>query len=134
MDEAMNTDPMNPQPDYDSPDLARQAEAMTPEQIDALPFGAIRVDAGGQVCFYSRTEARLSGRDQRPTVGLDFFLDIAPCMGTPLVRGRIEQALAAGTLDVRMRHVGDFADRSRTLELRALSATGGGFWLFLRRV
>lgn len=125
---------MNAQPDYDAPDLARRVEALTAEEIDALPFGTIRVDADGQVCLYSRREAQLSGRDLRPTVGLNFFTEIAPCMNTPLVRGRIERALAAGTLDVRLRHVGDFADRTRTLELRALSAAGGGFWLFLRRV
>ncbi|WP_157267410.1 PAS domain-containing protein [Azohydromonas aeria] len=128
--ETMTADP----PDYDDPDLARRVEAMAPADIDALPFGALRVDADGQVCFYSRREAQLSGRDLRPTVGLHFFTEIAPCMDTPLVRGRIERALAAGTLDVRLRHVGDFADRSRTLEMRALSAAGGGFWLFLRRV
>lgn len=121
-------------PAYDDPDLARRVEALSPQDIDALPFGTIRVAADGQVSFYSRTEAQQSGRDLRPTVGLNFFIDVAPCMDTPLVRGRIERALAAGTLDVRMRHVGDFADRGRTLELRALSAAGGGFWLFLRRV
>jgi photoactive yellow protein len=130
----MSHDPMHALPDFDAPDLASRVEALAPADIDALPFGTLRVDAGGQVSLYSRREAQLSGRDHRPTVGLGFFTDIAPCMDTPLVRGRIERALAAGTLDVRMRHVGDFADRGRTLELRALSATGGGFWLFLRRV
>lgn len=122
------------QPAYDDADLARRVEALAPAEIDALPFGAIRVAADGQVSYYSRTEAQQSGRDLRPTVGLNFFIDVAPCMNTPLVRGRIERAMAAGTLNVRMRHVGDFADRGRTLELRALSAAGGGFWLFLRRV
>lgn len=121
-------------PDYEAADLARQVETLPPELIDELPFGAIRVGADGHVTFFSRTEAQQSGLGTLATTGLDFFRHIAPCMNSPMVRGRIEAALNAGTLDVRLRHVGDFADRGRTVEVRAMSASEGGFWLFNRRV
>jgi photoactive yellow protein len=120
-------------PGFDDADLAARIEAMSDEQIDALPFGTIRIDADGVVRHYSQREAALSGFGPRNAIGLDFFARMAPCMDSPLVRGRIEQALAGRTLDIRMNHVGDFADRRRPLELRAVSATQGGFWLFLRR-
>jgi photoactive yellow protein len=121
-------------PEFDAPDLAIRIEAMTVEQINALPFGVIRVDVEGVVRQYSAREAALSGFGARDAIGLEFFAQMAPCMNSPLVRGRIEKALAQRTLDMRMSHVGDFTDRQRLLDLRAVSATQGGFWLFLRRV
>jgi photoactive yellow protein len=121
-------------PSYDDPDLARRVETLPATALDELPFGAIHVDAEGRVTRYSRVEAEQSGMYQRPVLGRAFFQDIAPCMNGPAVRERIERARAAGTLDVRLRHVGDFADRGRTLEIRAMSAADGGFWLFNRRI
>lgn len=121
-------------PDYDAPDLAHQVQVLSPEAINALPYGAIEIGPDGRVLRYSRKEAELSGRNDLLTEGLDFFRVVAPCMDTPLVRGRIEQARAAGTLNLRLRHTGDFADRGRTLEIRAQSSASGGIWLFNRRV
>ena len=39
-------------------------------------------------------------------------------MGKPNFRGRIERALAAGSLDLEFTHVGDFSDRDRELTVR----------------
>lgn len=119
---------------FDAPRLAAMLDEMHEMQIDALPFGVIHVDVEGRVRRYSRREAELSGRGARVTVGLHFFRELAPCMDSPAFRGRIEAAIAAGTLDVRLSHVGDFADRGRALDVRALSARAGGFWLCLRRI
>jgi photoactive yellow protein len=123
-----------PLPAFDDPDLSARVEVMTAEQIDALGFGTIRIGTDGVVQHYSAREATLSGFGPRNAVGLDFFARMAPCMDSPMLRGRIEKALAAGTLDMRLSHVGDFSDRQRLLDLRAVSASQGGFWLFLRRV
>ena len=128
------TAPAEDLPDYDDPDLARRIEALPPAAIDRLPFGAIQVAADGTVVRYSRSEAEQSGMHQRPVLGRAFFQDIAPCMNGPGVRERIERARAAGTLDVRLRHIGDFGDRGRMLEMRAMAAADGGFWLFNRRL
>ena len=124
--------------DFDTPELARAVEALSPAEIDALPFGAIRLDTDGRVRYYSGAEARLSGRgSERPVLGLDFFSAIAPCMDTPAFRGRIERARAAGRLDLEFGHVGDFADRARLLRVRVQSAADGadrgGYWIFLAR-
>ena len=102
--------------------------------IDQLPFGAIKLDRSVAVVFISQRERELSGRGDRPSIGLAFFTDIAPCMDNPQFKGRIDAALAAGTLDAEFTHVGDFADRDRELSVRAQSAADGGVWLFLRRL
>jgi photoactive yellow protein len=121
-------------PVFDTPDLARHVETLRDDEIDALPFGAIRIDEAGVVRHYSRAEARLSGRgEKRTTLGRTFFAEIAPCMDTPAYRGRIERAIAAGRLDLEFGHVGDFADRSRELRVRVQSAKAGGYWVFMQR-
>ena len=122
------------EPAFDTPELAQAVEKLSFSVIDRLPFGAIKLDRSGAVVFISQREREISGRGDRPSIGLAFFTDIAPCMDNPHFKGRIDAALAAGTLDAEFTHVGDFADRDRELAVRAQSAADGGVWLFLRRV
>jgi photoactive yellow protein len=120
-------------PLFDTPKLAEAVEQLPTDQVDQLAFGAIRLDLTGAVTFMSQRERELSGRGDRPSIGLSFFTDIAPCMANPHFKGRIDAALAAGTLDAEFTHVGDFADRDREMRVRAQSAADGGVWLFLKR-
>lgn len=118
---------------FDTPELAQAVERLRPADIDALDFGCVRLDASGTVVYYSRREAELSGRGERPVLGLKFFETVAPCMNTPAFKGRMESAIDSGTLDAEFLHIGDFSDRSRELWIRAQSASDGGVWLFLQR-
>lgn len=120
-------------PEFDTPDLARAVERMPPDTIDALPYGTIHLDPNGIVTLYSRREAELSGFDPSRAIGMAFFKDVAPCMNNPALSGRIQAAMAAGTLDAEFSHVGDFSDPDRELCIRAQSAADGGVWLFLKR-
>ncbi|PPQ37667.1 hypothetical protein CCS01_03270 [Rhodopila globiformis] len=119
-------------PDFDEPLLAKAVERLSPEEVDALPFGAIRLDAEGTVRFYSDAERRLSGYP-KAAVGHKFFTEIAPCMNNAAFRGRIEQALDAGRLDIRFGFVGDFSSPATEVDVRVQSATSGGCWIFIRR-
>ena len=47
--------------DFNATDIAVQAEQARQSDLDALPFGVIKLDRQGIVRFYSETEARLSG-------------------------------------------------------------------------
>jgi photoactive yellow protein len=122
-----------PLPSFDQPDLARVVEALPVLGLDNLPFGAIRLDAEGEVRVYSGAERRLSGSGDRPRLGLHFFREVAPCMDTPRYRGRIERAMAEGRLDIEFGWTGDFGDAERSLRVRVQSATGGGCWIFMKR-
>ncbi len=119
-------------PDFDHPKLAEAVEHLSPEAVNSLSFGAIRLDAGGTVTFYSEVERRLSGY-RKEVVGRTFFTDIAPCMNNPGFKGRIDRALAAGKLDIKFGFVGDMPSATIDLDVRVQSATGGGCWIFLRR-
>jgi photoactive yellow protein len=120
-------------PEFEAADLARQVEALDAETVDRLPYGVVKLDARGVVQLYSFTEAQLSGRKKRPTVGLDFWREVAPCMAGPDMRGRVEAAAAAGTVDIEMGWIGDFDDPRGEIRIRVMSAAGGGLWLFMNR-
>jgi photoactive yellow protein len=120
-------------PDFNQAVLARAIESLTSDELDLLPFGVIGLDPAGVVRVYNKTEARLSGRKARPTQGLSFFTEIAPCMNNDYFKGRIEKARLAGTLDIAFTFVGDFNDRNRELSVRVQSAADGGLWIFHRR-
>jgi photoactive yellow protein len=107
-------------------------ERLSPEQVHALPFGAIRLDTEGTVTFYSEAERRLS-RYPHQAVGYKFFTDIASCMNNASFRGRIERALETGRLDIRFGYIGDFPSPDIEVEVRVQSATNGGCWIFIRR-
>jgi photoactive yellow protein len=113
--------------------LSKIVEELSPDALDCLSFGVIRLDAAGRVSFFSRTEARQSGFGDRTAIGRKFFAELAPCMGASDFLRRVEQAQVAGTLDIIFEHVGDFDDADRELRVRMVSAAGEGTWVFLQR-
>ncbi|MGL5837567.1 MAG: hypothetical protein ACRCY3_03610 [Sphingorhabdus sp.] len=125
---------VNNLPEYDDPDLAAKVERLTDDEIDVLPFGAIRLSRDRKVEVYNRTEREQSGWGDRERIGRDFFAEMAPCMNNDSFRGRIDRAIEAGMLDLEFGHVGDFSDRERELNVRVQSSSTGGYWLFFRRI
>jgi photoactive yellow protein len=113
--------------------LRERIEQLSPEALDRLPFGVIRLDAAGRVTFYSKTEGEQSGFGDRKAIGQDFFTQMAPCLGTPEFLRRIERARQEATLDVMFEQIGDFDDAERELRVRVLSASSGGLWIFIQR-
>src|SRR5262245_13017889 len=97
-------------------ELQRALEQRDRRELDALPFGVIRLNAQGRIMYYSKTEARQSGFHEHAE-GLAFFTDLAPCMAHPGFLARIEQARAAGALDISFEQVGDYDDAERELSV-----------------
>ena len=121
-------------PDFDEPKLAAAVERLPREDVGALPFGAIRLDAEGRVCFCGGTGARLSGEVGRQGLGR-LFPEIAPGLDAEEFRSRVEAARAAGgRLDLEFGWTGDFDDSPEELRVRVQSAAdGAGYWVFLSR-
>ena len=78
-------------------DQTRYAEVadLTAEQIDALPYGAIRIDGEGTILGYNQYEARLSKLDASRVVGKNFFRDVAPCTAVHAFEGRMRAFVAS---------------------------------------
>ncbi|HEX6241897.1 MAG TPA: PAS domain-containing protein [Polyangiales bacterium] len=118
---------------FETDDLATRLAALSQVELDALPFGVVKLDAEGLVTYFSAAEAAQSGFLRHKALGRDFFGDVAPCMGTPGFRERIARSRIGGRLDVRFEQVGDFADPQRTLVVRVVSDGAGGLWVALKR-
>ena len=75
------------------------ADALSAEELDALPYGMIQLDPRGTVLRYSNAEARLSGLSAGETVGRNFFRDVAPCTQVAEFFGRFQEGVRAERLD-----------------------------------
>jgi photoactive yellow protein len=84
-------------------DLARLA-ALGPDELDALAFGAIRVDRAGRVTAYNAYEARTARRSPAAVVGAP-LADLAPCLMVKQFLSSVEEGLARGRMDRVLRFV-----------------------------
>jgi len=115
--------------------LGETADRLDARALDALPIGAILLDAAGRVLRYNAAEGRFAGTTPEAVLGRDFFRDVAPCTFTPEFHGRFRDGLAGGSLSAIFSYVFRFARESRKvlIEMRAGEAAGT-VWLFIRWV
>ena len=74
-----------------SPDALHE---LSDDELDALPFGIIGLDAEGRVLRYNVAEARLARLDRSRVVGKSFFTEIARCAAVPVFQGSFERLVA----------------------------------------
>ena len=65
-------------------------------ELDALPFGAIRLDAEGRVRSYNMAESELARRPKADVVGKLFFEEVAPCTNVHAFKGVLDALTQAG--------------------------------------
>ena len=70
--------------------------SLSPQEVDALPFGLITLDPDGVVTGYNKTESSLSGLDPRRVVGRNFFDEVAPCTRVKEFAGLYREMVASG--------------------------------------
>ena len=83
----------------EQPSVVYSADAMSPGELDALPYGMIQLDTRGVILRYSSAETRLSGITADACVGRNFFDEIAPCTHVQEFYGRFRQGVEAQQLD-----------------------------------
>jgi photoactive yellow protein len=108
-------------------------DRMNVEELDALPFGAIRLDRTGKILSYNTTESKLTGRDPKRVIGRNFFTDVAPCTNVQAFAGRFREGVAKGDMHVIFPYRFDFEmaprDVSVTLFYSKQTETA---WVFVR--
>ena len=118
-------------------DLALQElesiDRMSEQQLDALPFGAIRLDRDGKVLSYNMTESKLTGRDPKRVIGRNFFTEVAPCTNVQAFAGRFREGIAKKEMHVIFPYRFDFqmAPRDVSVTLFYAKATDTA-WVFVR--
>lgn len=64
---------------------------LSAEELDALPYGLITLDARGRVLHYNDTESRMVGLPKERVVGKSFFGEVAPCARVREFEGRFDE-------------------------------------------
>ncbi|MCC3750022.1 MAG: photoactive yellow protein [Halorhodospira halophila] len=116
-------------------DLENRLAAMTPEEIDELPFGVIQIDDNGCILLYNATEGAITGRDPAEMIGRDFFNEVAPCGHTETFYGRFREGVRSGDLNEIFDYTFDYRmvpTKVRVHMKRALS--GDSYWIFVKRI
>lgn len=119
----------------DASDAERLGEIcrLGPEQLDRLPFGAIKLDRDGTVISYNATESELTGRDPKRVIGRNFFRDVAPCTNVRSFAGRYREGVERGDLHESFRYVFDFRMAPRDVVITLFFHPSSGFgWVFVR--
>ena len=81
-------------------DVVYDPDALTNEELDALPYGMIQLDEKGTVLRYSTPETRISGVTADECVGRSVFDEIAPRTHGAEFYGRFVEGVRAERLDV----------------------------------
>jgi len=110
-------------------------DQMQEQDLDTLPFGAIRLDKDGKVLSYNAAEARLTGRDPKRVIGRNFFTDVAPCTNVQAFAGRFREGVAQKKMHVIFPYRFDFqmAPRDVTVTLFYSEQTDSA-WVFVREM
>ncbi len=119
--------------DVTADQLGNEVGYMTPEELDALPFGVIRLDERGMVNTYNRYEESFAHHDRNEVIGKNFFTDVAPCTSVRQFRGAFENAVKRGQLSEIFDFTFRFPEGERKVRIRMISTEHGGrgVWIFV---
>lgn len=108
-------------------------DRMNESELDALPFGAIRLDRDGNILSYNMTESKLTGRDPKRVIGRNFFREVAPCTNVQAFAGRFRNGVAEKEMHAIFPYRFDFqmAPRDVTVTLFYSQQTDTA-WVFVR--
>ncbi len=98
--------------------LLDSVDAMTPAELDALPFGMIQLDASGRILKYNAVESRLASLPQSHAIGKQFFTEIAPCTKVQAFYGRFREGVIRESLDVTFQFHFAFKQSPRDVTVR----------------
>jgi len=112
-------------------DLGRIRE-MSAVDLDALPFGVIRVDKHGVITAYNAFESHAAGREAR-VVGTR-FAELAPCAMVKQFAGVIEQGFVEQRLDRVLRFTFPVREADCIVSVRLFhDAALNQVWTFVTR-
>lgn len=105
---------------------------LTPSQLDALPYGAVRLDDNGVVKFFNRYESELGGIPAQAAVGKNFFTEIAPCTNNKVFRGCFAKAIAVGNADALFSYTFTYKMRPTEVDVHVHRAQGSN-WVLIKK-
>jgi photoactive yellow protein len=120
--------------DFDDPELAAKADRMSQSELDALPYGVLKLDAEGRIVGYNQVEADIAADTFVLRIDDNFFTDIAPCMDNAYFRGRFDEGIRQGRLKADFEFESD-DPHAQQIRVRMESSTEPHqYWVFIKRL
>jgi len=117
-----------------SPDDLRRASELSDAQLDALPFGVIRLDFDGRITAYNAFEAHAAGYEPSKVVGMP-FAELAPCVMVKDFLDATRRGREARRLDEVLRFVFPHHGAACVVSVRLyFDRMGDQLWLFVSKV
>lgn len=112
--------------------LAPFLDRLTEEELDAIPYGVIQLDAEGRVLSINKSEADDIGYGPDRPIGRDYFTAVAPSAFVAEVFGRYVEAFCSRGFDETFRFTFIDGVMPRTVRMRMYySMRTSSLWLFI---
>ncbi|MFP4649237.1 MAG: photoactive yellow protein [Halorhodospira sp.] len=120
---------------FGSDDIENSLAKMGDSQLDQLAFGAIQLDANGNILQYNAAEGDITGRDPKAMIGKNFFKEVAPCTDSPEFNGKFKEGVASGNLNTMFEYTFDHQMTPTKVKVHMKKAlSGDSYWIFVKRV
>jgi len=117
--------------DFDDTTGLAQLEAMSPQGLDEMAFGVVRMRSDGEVVGYNLWESRMAGLSKERVLARNFFSEVAPCTNNFMVA---ERFMTEPELDAELDYVFTLRMKPTAVKLRLLrSATAEHMYLLVKR-
>ncbi len=119
---------------FGTDDIENTLAKMGEGQLDKLAFGAIQLDADGNILQYNAAEGDITGRDPKSVIGKNFFKDVAPCTDSKEFKGRFEEGVKQGNLNSMFEYTFDYQMQPTKVKVHMKKAmVGDSFWILVKR-
>lgn len=108
---------------FDGIDLADVVSRIPRKGRDRMPFGIIELDYDGRIIAYNMGDAKMSKRNPKEMIGLNFFEDVAPCTKTPVFYGRFKAGVKEGNLNARFDYLFDHEMEPLAVRVTMITST-----------
>ncbi len=116
-------------------DIDNVLSRMTAREVDQLAFGAVQLDAKGNILQYNAAEASITGRNQKDVIGKNFFRDVAPCTSTPAFKGVFDKGVRENNLNTMFEYTFDNKMAATKVKIHMKRAIAGdSYWIFVKRL
>jgi photoactive yellow protein len=113
-------------------EILSAADTMSAQELDALPYGMIQLDATGRILKYNAVESRLAQLPQQATIGKKFFSEVAPCTKVQQFYGQFKDGVLRESLDTTFSFHFAFKQNPRDVTVRLFySKRTGSVWVMI---
>ena len=120
---------------FGSDNIENTLAKMSKDQLNDVAFGAIQLDGQGKILQYNAAEGDITGRDPSKVIGKSFFKEVAPCTNRPEFKGRFDEGVKSGSLNVMFEYTFDYEMKPTKVKVHMKKAlTGDTYWVFVKRV